>query len=79
MEAASLPTLSPPDEFWKGVTERVPPAGKLVLYRTAYYQMMGYINCLGRWIGSDGEEEAFEVQWWREIGEDLSIWSHRLA
>jgi hypothetical protein len=38
-----------------------------VLYRTAFYQMLGYINQLGHWIGGDGQEESFPVQWWREV------------
>ena len=68
MDATVLPVLAPPDESWKEAREDAPPSGKLVLYRTAYYQMMGYLNRLGRWIGSDGEEESFPVQWWREVG-----------
>jgi hypothetical protein len=68
MDAVSLPTLSPPDNSWNGVNQDGPPSGKPVLYRTAYYQMLGYMNLLGRWIGSDGEEELFPVIWWREVG-----------
>jgi hypothetical protein len=74
MDATFLPALLPPDQTWQGVADRIPPTGTLVLYRTAYYQMMGYVNRLGLWIGSDGEEEAFPVQWWREIGGDLARW-----
>jgi hypothetical protein len=67
MDATPLPTLAPPDPSWKGVSEQAPPSGRVVLYRTAFYQMLGYINQLGHWIGGDGQEESFPVQWWREV------------
>lgn len=67
MDTATLPPLTPPDSSWNGVSEFAPPSGRLVLYRTAYYQMLGYLNQLGRWTGTDGEEELFPVQWWREV------------
>ncbi len=79
MDVASLPKLSPPDHSWKGVNDKAPPSGKLVLYRTAYYQMMGYLNRFGRWIGSDGKEESFPVQWWREVGEELTLWPTKVT
>ncbi|HTG45845.1 MAG TPA: hypothetical protein VK633_15095 [Verrucomicrobiae bacterium] len=79
MEIAELTTLSPPDRSWKGVIEKSPPPGRLVLYRTAYYQMMGYLNRVGCWMGSDGKEEDLPVMWWRDIQDDTPSWPERTS
>jgi hypothetical protein len=68
MDAVELPILGTPDLSWNVVSEQAPPSGRVILYRTAFYQMMGYLNRFGQWVGSDGQEEAFPVQWWREVG-----------
>ena len=68
MDATSLPILSPPDASWIVASKQTPPSGRVVLYRTPFYQMLGYLNRLGHWIGSDGLQEAFPVQWWRDVG-----------
>lgn len=78
MSTASLPVISSPDGSWKPVAQYAPPSGKLVLYRTAYYQMLGYVDCMGRWMGSDGKAEELPVQWWRDVGEEPH-WSYRYS
>jgi hypothetical protein len=67
MDATSLPTLAPPDASWNVASEQKPPHGRFVLYRTPFYQMMGYLDRVGQWIGWDGQEERFPVRWWREV------------
>lgn len=69
MDVACLPRLAPPDASWRDANGVVPPSGKLVSYRTAYYQMTGYVNAHGHWVGYDGMEEHLKVEWWRELGQ----------
>jgi hypothetical protein len=71
---AELPTLSLPDRNWKEIDQRIPQKGMLVKYRTAYYQMLGYLNETGRWMAVDGLEESLPVKAWREIVDPPSSW-----
>ena len=60
------------------VERSLPQAGTLVKYRTAFYQMLGYMDDNGRWVGTDGFEEALPVQAWRFIHLPVS-WPERLV
>ena len=51
---------------------------KLVKYRTAHYQMLGYVDVTGQWMASDGKEETLPVRAWREIAETVG-WPERLS
>ena len=67
MEIADLPPLAPPDCSWQFWGTTPPPSGKMVRYRTAYYQMLGYMTQLGEWMGLDGQPEELPVKWWRAL------------
>jgi len=77
MQTGELPTLTPPGWSWRTVVDAAPEAGRLVLYRTEQYQMMGYLARSGRWIGSDGKEEPMAVRWWREFEKPPLGWAER--
>jgi len=68
-----------PDPSWKVAESDLPRAGILVKYRTALYQMFGYINACGRWMALDGMEESLPVKSWREITDPTSNWPERIA
>jgi hypothetical protein len=68
-----VPTFALPDPTWKVVDAHLPKPGKLVKYRTALYQLLGYVDLTGRWVATDGREEQLPVKAWREISDPLSI------
>ncbi|HEV8541169.1 MAG TPA: hypothetical protein VGR78_02145 [Verrucomicrobiae bacterium] len=72
-----LPALSPPGKNWKEASAKTPAVGEIVLYRTAYYQMPGYIDTFGRWVAMDGQEEEHSVRWWREFKQKPTSWPER--
>lgn len=75
IELAGLPTIASPGCAWRSVHDGVPRTGTVVLYRTNHYQMMGYLNAWGQWIGSDGKIEEWPVVWWREIRGPEELWA----
>lgn len=75
---AQLSTFVMPDATWKVADEIMPESGKLVKYRTARYQMLGYVDVTGQWIATDGQEETLPVKAWREIVATVS-WPERAA
>ena len=54
--AAQLTEFAVPDASWKEAESSMPKAGTLVKYRTARYQLLGYVSGEGRWVALDGEE-----------------------
>lgn len=68
-----------PDASWKVAERSMPRTGTLVKYRTAQYQLLGYVDTSGRWVATDGTEELLPVQAWREITEPVSNWPERAA
>ena len=52
---------------WKSVDVKKPVSHRLVRYKTALYEMVGYRDRFGRWIGYDGQEENFAVHEWMEL------------
>ena len=66
-----------PDASWKVTETDLPRSGMLVKYRTALYQMFGYLDMTGRWIATDGREELLPVKAWREISDCVSPWPER--
>jgi hypothetical protein len=55
------------ESSWHVVEDSAPPIARVVVYRTAAYQMTGYFNRSGRWVGMDGIPETQPVKWWRPI------------
>lgn len=76
---AEAPTFAVPDPSWKVADTSLPKARTLVKYRTALYQMLGYVDLTGRWVGTDGQEERLPVKAWREISEPIAIWPERIC
>ena len=72
-------TFALPDATWNVVERCLPQAGTLVRYRTAVYQMLGYLDRTGQWMGMDGYEERLPVQAWRTIYQPPTNWPERLA
>ena len=68
-----------PDASWKVAEANMPKAGTLVKYRTAHYQLLGYVDLSGRWVATDGAEELMPVKAWKEIHAPTSIWPERVA
>lgn len=68
-----------PDASWKVAEAGMPKAGTLVKYRTAQYQLLGYVNLTGRWVATDGAEELMPVKAWKEIGGSASTWPERIC
>lgn len=68
-----------PDESWNVAERALPKAGTLVKYRTAIYQMLGYVDVAGKWVATDGREERLPVKAWREISESVANWPERVA
>jgi hypothetical protein len=70
-----------PDASWKIVETNPPKAGTLVRYRTARYQMLGYVTFSGHWVATDGEEESQRVEAWKEVGApaNKSAWPERVS
>ncbi len=68
-----------PDATWNVVETSLPQEGMLVKYRTTMYQMLGYLDRSGRWVGTDGFEETLPVRAWRFVHEPISNWPERLA
>lgn len=68
-----------PDATWNVADLSMPARGRVVKYRTAYYQMMGYVNSFGHWVATDGAEETLPVKAWREIVDPLPSWPERAA
>jgi hypothetical protein len=67
MDIAFETVASEPEFAWEVAAAKTPPTGRVVVYRTARYQMVGYVDWFGRWMGSDGIAEDMAVQWWRDI------------
>ena len=67
-----------PDATWNRVERSLPKTGTLVKYRTALYQMLGYRDIAGRWIATDGFEEALPVKAWTLIHQPVR-WPERAA
>jgi hypothetical protein len=78
MGAESL-KFAVPDATWNVADRAMPTRGKLVKYRTASYQMLGYVDTLGRWVATDGMEEPLPVKSWRDIVDPLPTWPERLV
>lgn len=76
---SELPTFAAPDPTWKPADSNPPKSGTLVKYRTALYQMFGYLDAAGQWIATDGRQEALPVKTWREIIDPASAWPERSA
>lgn len=76
---SELPTFAAPDSTWKSAESTLPKSGTLVKYRTALYQMFGYLDITGQWIATDGMQETLPVKTWREIVEPASAWPERPA
>jgi hypothetical protein len=74
-----LPSFAVPDPGWIVAESNPPRAGTLVKYRTAVYQMLGYLDLNGRWIATDGQEEQLPVQSWREISDRAPRWPERAS
>lgn len=68
-----------PDASWKVAEANMPKAGTLVKYRTAQYQLLGYVDLTGRWVATDGSEEMMPVKSWKEISVPASNWPERTA
>jgi hypothetical protein len=68
-----------PDASWKVAETNPPKAGTLVKYRTAKYQMLGYVTFTGRWVATDGAEESQPVKAWKEIASTPTNWPERVA
>lgn len=75
---AEVSTFVLPDRTWKVAERIMPEAGKLVKYRTALYQMLGYVDLTGHWMASDGKEETLPVRAWREIADPVG-WPERVS
>jgi len=77
---ADTTNFAVPDASWNAVETNPPKAGTLVKYRTASYQMLGYVTFSGRWVATDGAEESQPVKAWKEVGASLnSNWPERQA
>jgi hypothetical protein len=63
----AYPELSASDSPWCSTEAQTPDTFRLVRYRTAYYQMIGYLDRLGRWMASDGMQESLPVELWQEL------------
>lgn len=68
-----------PDASWKVTEANLPKIGTLVKYRTAQYQLLGYVNLAGQWMATDGAEELMPVKAWQEISAPGSNWPERLS
>jgi hypothetical protein len=68
-----------PDATWTVAEKSLPKTGTLVKYRTAFYQMLGYLDVSGQWVALDGCEETLPVQAWRLVHQPVSTWPERLA
>jgi hypothetical protein len=81
MGANTTTNFALPDASWKVVETNPPKAGTLVKYRTAKYQMLGYVTFAGRWVATDGEEESEPVEAWKEVRAEAksSTWPERVA
>ena len=79
MSAQLITDFALPDASWKEAQTSVPKAGELVRYRTAQYQLFGYLTGEGRWVAIDGEEEAQPVRAWKEVHAPASTWPERVA
>jgi hypothetical protein len=76
---AQLTEFAVPDASWKEAESSMPKAGTLVRYRTARYQLLGYLSGEGRWVALDGEEEMQPVKAWKEVHAPVSSWPERVA
>lgn len=74
---AQSSTFALPDATWNMVGNVLPQAGTLVRYRTAVYQMLGYVDRSGRWMGMDGHEETQPVEAWSSLYRAVSSWPER--
>lgn len=79
MPTLGVSTFAVPDASWKVADANPPKAGTLVKYRTAYYQMFGYMDATGRWVATDGTQEELPVQSWREIFDPITNWPERVS
>jgi hypothetical protein len=75
---AELSKFAVPDASWNVAERALPVKGKVVKYRTAHYQLLGYVDTLGRWVATDGTEEPLPVKAWRDITETNSSWPERV-
>jgi hypothetical protein len=78
---ANTTNFAVPDASWKAAETNPPKAGTLVKYRTASYQMLGYVTFNGHWVATDGVEELQPVKAWKEVGAAVSAsnWPERVA
>jgi hypothetical protein len=76
---AQLTHFAVPDASWKEAETSMPKAGTLVRYRTAQYQLLGYLTGEGRWVAIDGAEEVQPVRSWKEVHAPVSAWPERVA
>jgi hypothetical protein len=76
---AQLTQFAVPDASWKEAETNMPKAGTLVRYRTAQYQLLGYVSAEGRWVAIDGAEEVQPVRSWKEVHAPVSTWPERVA
>lgn len=60
-------SCSPSGMRWKDGAE-IPPEGKLLLYRTASHQAMGWHQD-GEWFFANGQKESEPVLVWSVLGE----------
>ena len=79
MPAQLITEFAVPDASWKEAETSVPKAGTLVRYRTAQYQLFGYLTGEGRWVAIDGEEEVQQVKAWKEVHAPVSTWPERVS
>lgn len=78
---ANTTNFAIPDASWAAAETNPPKAGTLVKYRTASYQMLGYVTFDGRWVATDGAEELQPVKAWKEVGAAVRTnnWPERVA